>query len=123
MAKSKDPVVIWYNARCSKCREAQAMLEGEGCTIEYVHYLKESITKKQLKDVLARLGIKAQDLVRKKEGLYLKKFQNKKFTNEEWIQIMIENPVLIERPIVIDGYKAVIGRPPELVIDLVNRKK
>lgn len=123
MAKSKEPIVIWYNARCSKCREAMTLLEGEGCEIEVVSYLKDTITKKQLKDVLAKLGIKAQDLVRKKEELYLKKYDNKKFTNEEWIQILIENPILIERPIVIDGYKAIIGRPPELVVDLVNRKK
>ena len=50
------------------------------------------------------------------------KFKNKTFTNDEWIQILLENPILIERPIVIDGYKAVVGRPPELVVDLVNRK-
>lgn len=115
-------IQILYNPRCSKCREALSLLEGENCEIEIVEYLKDSITKKELKNILAKLGLKAVDIVRKKEELYLKKFQNKKFTNEEWIQVLLENPILIERPIVIDGYKAIVGRPPELVVDLINRK-
>jgi arsenate reductase (glutaredoxin) len=118
----KKKIQILYNPRCSKCREALSLLEGESCEIEIVEYLKESLTKKELKNMLAKLGLKAVDLVRKKEGLYLKKFKDKKFTNEEWIQILLENPILIERPIVIDGYTAIIGRPPELVVELLNRK-
>lgn len=114
-------IQILYNPRCSKCREALNLLEGESCEVEVIDYLKEKITKKELKSILAKLGVKAVDIVRKKEDVYLKKFKDKKFTNEEWIQILLENPILIERPIVIDGYKAVIGRPPELVVDLVNR--
>lgn len=115
-------VQIWHNTRCSKSREALGLLEGEGCEIEVKEYLKEKITKKELKDLLAKLGVKAEEIVRKKEDLFLKQYKGKQFTNDEWIQILIENPVLIERPIVIDGYKAVIGRPPELVVDLVHRK-
>lgn len=118
-----NKVIILYNPRCSKCREALSLLEGESCEVEIKEYLKESLTKKELKEILSKLGLKAVDIVRKKEELYLKKFQNKKFTNEEWIQILLENPILIERPIVIDGYKAIIGRPPELVVDLLHRKK
>lgn len=119
----KNKIQILYNPRCSKCREALSLLEGENCEVEIVEYLKETLTKKELKSILAKLGLKAFDIVRKKEELYLKKFNNKKFTNEEWIQLLIENPILIERPIVIDGYKAIVGRPPELVIDLLQRKK
>ena len=115
-------VTILYNPRCGKCREALSMLEGENCEIEVVEYLKNIPTKKELKMILSKLGLKAFDIVRKKEDIYLKKFKNKTFTNEEWIQLLIENPILIERPIVIDGYKAIIGRPPELVIDLLQRK-
>ena len=55
--------------------------------------------------------------------LRLKKFEKKKFEDEEWIQILIEHPELIERPIIIDGYKAVVGRPPEKIIELIKRKK
>lgn len=116
-------VQILYNPRCGKCREALSLLEGESCEIEVVEYLKNIPTKKEIKNILDKLGLKAFDIVRRKEVVYLEKFKNKTFTNDEWIQIMIENPILIERPIVIDGYKAIIGRPPELVIDLLQRKK
>lgn len=119
----KRKIQILYNPRCSKCREALGFLEGESCEIEIVEYLKDTLTKKELKNILSKLGLKAFDIVRQKETLFIKKFAGKKFTNEEWIQVLLENPILIERPIVIDGYKAIIGRPPELVIDLVNRKK
>jgi arsenate reductase (glutaredoxin) len=119
----KNKIQILYNPRCSKCREALSFLEGESCEVEIVEYLKDSLTKKELKNILSKLGLKAFDIVRQKEALFIKKFAGKKFTNEEWVQILLENPILIERPIVIDGYKAIIGRPPELVIDLVNRKK
>jgi len=116
-------VQILYNARCGKCRQALSLLEGENCEIEIIEYLKKIPTKKQLQNILDKLGLKAEDIVRKKEAIYLEKFKNKKFTNDEWIQLLIENPILIERPIVIDGYKAIVGRPPELVIDLLHRKK
>jgi arsenate reductase (glutaredoxin) len=116
-------VTILYNPRCSKCREALNILEDSHCEIELVEYLKVKLSKKQIKDILAKLGVKAFDIVRQKEELFQKKFKGKKFTNEEWIQILVENPILIERPIVIDGYKAIIGRPPELVVDLLKRKK
>ena len=115
-------VTILYNPRCGKCREALSILKNESCEIEIVEYLKNTPTKRELKLILSKLGVKAFDIVRKKEALYLEKFKNKTFTNEEWIQLLIENPILIERPIVIDGYKAIIGRPPDLVIDLLERK-
>lgn len=115
-------IQILHNPRCGKSREALALLNNEkNCEIEIIEYLKKTPSKKEIKLILSKLGLKAVDIVRKKEPLFLEKFKNKTFTNEEWIQILIENPILIERPIVVDGYKAVIGRPPELVIDLLNR--
>ena len=115
-------VQILHNPRCGKSREALKLLQDERCEIEIIEYLKNIPTKKELKNILDKLGLKAFDIVRKKEAVFLEKFKNKTFTNDEWIQILIENPILIERPIVIDGYKAIVGRPPELVIDLINRK-
>ena len=115
-------MIIYHNPRCSKSREALEILNAKSCEIEIREYLKKPPTKKELKELLAKLGCKAFDIVRKKEELFLKKFANKKFSEQEWIQILTEHPELIERPIVIDGYKAVIGRPPELVLDLINRK-
>ncbi|HWY37800.1 MAG TPA: arsenate reductase (glutaredoxin) [Bacteroidia bacterium] len=120
---AKRRITIFYNPRCSKCREAMDVLEGSNCEIEIVEYLKEIPTKKELKDLLAKLGLKPFDLVRTKESIFEKKFRNKKFTDAEWLQIIIENPILLERPILVDGYKAIIGRPVERVIELLNRKK
>src|ERR1700758_2190211 len=121
MAKRK--VTIFYNARCSKCREAMEVLKDSNCEIEIVEYLKEFPTKKELKDLLMKLGLKPFDLIRQKEEIFKKKFKNKKFTDAEWLQVIIENPILLERPIIIDGYKAVIGRPVEKIIELIVRKK
>ena len=116
-------MIIYHNPRCSKSREALDILHKNNCTVEIREYLKVPPTKKELKELIAKLNCRAFDLVRKKEELFIQKFKNKNFTESEWIQILSEHPVLIERPIVIDGYKAVIGRPPELVIDLIKRKK
>jgi arsenate reductase len=116
-------MIIYYNARCSKCREAVRLLEKNSCDFIIREYLKQPPSKKELKDLLMKLGCKPFDIVRQKEELFQKKFRNKKFTDNEWIQILTEHPELIERPIVIDGYKAIVGRPPELIIDLIKRKK
>lgn len=114
-------VQILHNPRCGKSREALKLLQAEGCEIEIIEYLKNIPTRKEIKNILDKLGLKAFDIVRKKEAVFLEKFKNKTFTNDEWIQILLENPILIERPIVIDCYKAIVGRPPELVIELINR--
>ena len=116
-------MIIYYNALCSKCREAVELLESNNCDFIIREYLKQPPTKKELKDLLAKLGCKPFDIVRQKEELFRKKFLDKKFTDNEWIQILTEHPELIERPIIIDGYKAIIGRPPEKIIELIKRKK
>ena len=116
-------MVIYYNPKCSKCREAVEILDGENCEIEIREYLKKPPTKKEIKELLAKLGCRPFDIVRQKEKLFQKKFKNKKFSDAEWIHLLCEHPILIERPIVVDGYKAVIGRPPSLVLELIRRKK
>lgn len=116
-------MIIYYNPRCSKCREALGLLEKNNCEITLKEYLKEPPTKKELVVLLKKLKCKAVDIVRKSEPLYKEKFADKKLTNAEWIKVLSENPILIERPIVIDGEKAVIGRPPVLVLDLLKKKK
>lgn len=108
---------------CSKCRDAVAVLKENNCKFTIREHLKKPPTKKELRELLAKIGCKPIDIIRKKESLFIKKFAKKKFEDEEWIQILIEHPELIERPIIIDGYKAVIGRPPEKIIELIKRKK
>ena len=116
-------MIIYYNAQCSKCREAEQLLLENNCDFIIREYLKQPPTKKELKELLAKLDCDPFDIVRQKEELFQKKFRNKKFSDEEWLQILTEHPELIERPIIIDGYKAIIGRPPEKIIELINRKK
>ena len=82
-------------------------------------YLETPPTKKELKDIIAKLGIKPEDLLRKSEAIYKEQFKGKSLTDAQWISAMIEHPKLIERPIVIKGSKAIIGRPPETVLDLL----
>lgn len=106
---------IYHNPRCRKSRETLALIEEEGVDYEVVEYLKEIPSKEELNQLLAKLNMKPEDLLRKGEKVFKENFKGKKFADEEWIQIMIENPKLIERPIVVKGNKAVIGRPPETV--------
>jgi len=116
-------MIIYHNPRCGKSREALGILENSHCEIRIREYLKSPPTKKELKELLAKLGCKAFEIVRQKEPLFIEKFLGKKFTDAQWIKILSENPILIERPIVIAGNKAIIGRPPELVLTLVKKEK
>ncbi|HQS67539.1 MAG TPA: arsenate reductase (glutaredoxin) [Sulfuricurvum sp.] len=111
-------IKIWHNNRCSKSRDALKLLKDQGMEIEIYNYLQESPSVDDIKDVLNKLGIKAKDLIRTKETLFnelgLKTIEDE----ETLIKAMAENPKLIERPIIITDTKAIIGRPPELVLAL-----
>ena len=113
-------VTLFYNPRCAKCREAYDILNGQGCEIEIVEYLKDTPTEKELKEVLKKLGLKPLDLLRKKETVFIEKYKGEKLTDARWIKVMTENPILIERPITIYGNKAVIGRPAERVVEILK---
>ncbi len=115
----KDVIKIMHNNRCSKSRCALDFLEKKKIDIEIVEYLKTPLTEKEIRSLLKMLGLKAPDIVRKGEDLFKQKFKNKKLTEAEWIKILAKNPVLIERPIIIKGNKAIVGRPPELVLDFI----
>ncbi|MDQ3108773.1 MAG: arsenate reductase (glutaredoxin) [Bacteroidota bacterium] len=82
-------------------------------------YTETPPTEEEIKAVLKKLGIKAEELIRKKEKIYKEKFEGKKMTEEKWIKAMVKFPVLIERPIVIKGNKAVIGRPTERILEII----
>ncbi len=106
-------ITIYHNNRCSKSRCALGILEEKGVDFEVREYLKEVPTVEELSVVLKKLGIKPEDLVRKNEAIYKDNYKGKTFSEEEWLQILTENPKLIQRPIVIKGDKAVIARPAE----------
>jgi arsenate reductase len=113
-------VKIFHNAKCAKSREAYAILKERDIAFETIEYLKTPLNQKQIAELLKMLGLKAEDIVRKKESLYKEKFADKKLSETEWIKILSENPILIERPIVVKNNKAVIGRPTENVIELLG---
>lgn len=86
-------------------------------------YLEIPPDKKELEALIQKLGCRASDLVRKTEPLYLGKFEARTLTESEWVNVLTENPVLIQRPIIVDGKQALIGRPPTLVLALIKRDK
>ena len=114
-----NKIIIFHNPRCTKSRETLCLIEEKGHKAEVIEYLKTSPSEKQLKEIIQLLKIKPEQLLRKKEPLFEKKFKNKKLSDAEWIKVMVKNPILIERPIVIKNKKAVIGRPPEKVLDIL----
>jgi arsenate reductase (glutaredoxin) len=114
---------IYHNPRCSKSRETLALLEQAGVTPRIVEYLKTPPTAAQLKAIVARLGIEPEQLVRKGEDVYKSEYAGKTLTAAQWIDAMVKHPVLIERPIVIRGKRAVLGRPPENVKKLTGAQE
>jgi arsenate reductase len=110
---------IYHNPRCSKSRQALDILRENNIEPEIIEYLKDIPTKSELETIIRLLGISPELLVRKGEVDYKDNFKGKSLSNEEWIQAMIDYPKLIERPIIMKGNKAVIGRPPENVLALL----
>lgn len=110
---------IYHNTRCSTSRKTLALIEESGVNPEIVEYLKDPLTEDELKDILNKLGMKAEEIIRKKEKLYKEEYKGKNLTDSQWIKVLVKNPILIERPIVVKGKKAVLGRPPENVKELL----
>ena len=109
---------IYHNNRCSKSREGLIILENSNQEFEVVNYIDSPPTKKELKEILSMLGFTPIQLVRKNESIWKENYKNKELSEDEIINAMIEHPKLIERPIVVSGSKAVIGRPPENIKSL-----
>ncbi len=116
---TKNAVTIYHNPRCSKSRQALQLIEERGVTVEVIRYLEDSPDRQTLREVLKKLGLSAKELVRKTESIYKEKYKGKELTEDEWIGAMVKHPKLIERPIVIKGNKAVVGRPPEKLLELL----
>ena len=115
-----ETIKIWHNPRCSKSRDSFKLLEEKGIASEVVKYLEDVPTKEELTELLKKLNMSARELMRTKEDVY-KELNLKDETSEEaLIEAMVANPKLIERPIVIRGDKAVIGRPIEKVVELIS---
>ena len=116
---NQETIRIYYNPRCSKCRDTAALLSERGYQIELIEYLKTAPGREELRDLLVKLGMKPQELVRKGEEIYKQNYAGRSLSDEEWLEAMLQHPVLIERPIVVRGDRAVVARPPEKVLALL----
>jgi len=113
-------IQILHNPRCAKSRETLKLLQASSTDIEIIEYLKDVPTVPNLEGIINKLGIKPIDLVRRGEAIFKEQFKGKSLTDREWVEAMVEYPKLIERPIVIKGDKAELGRPPERVLSLLK---
>ena len=113
--KQQEMIKIYHNNRCRKSREGLAILENSQQPFEIINYLENPPSRQELKDILKKLGISPNELVRKNEKLWKEDFKDKSLSDDQLIDIMVSNPKLIERPIVIYNENAIIGRPPEKI--------
>lgn len=104
---------IYHNPRCRKSRAGLEYLKAKTEEFEVIDYLKEGLTKEILDEILLKTNQEPYELVRTQEEQYKKELKGKNFTREEWIQIIIENPKLLQRPIVVAKHKALLAMPPE----------
>ncbi|MGI9532759.1 arsenate reductase (glutaredoxin) [Lutimonas sp.] len=110
---------IYHNPRCTKSRQGLALLKESGADFEVIEYLKNPLNESELKEILKKLNIPAIELVRKNEAVWKENFKNKDLSEAELIAAMVANPKLIERPIVVQGNTAVIGRPTEKIKEIL----
>ena len=112
-------IIIYHNPRCRKSRETLQLIQNEGYEPTIHNYLKEPLSREEIREILKLLNCKAESLVRKTESLFKDNYKNKELSEEQWISILVDHPKLIERPIVVKDDKAVVGRPPENVMSIL----
>lgn len=123
---SNDVIKFYHNPRCSKSRQALQLISSQNITLEIIKYLEEGISKPDLENVFNRLEIDRNNFLRKNEKVFKDLNINlKKISTSQLIKLIIENPIIIQRPLAIKYEKdvfidAVIGRPPEMVLNLLN---
>lgn len=113
-------VTIYHNPRCSKSRQTLALLEESGVAHEVIDYQKAPPTVAELKKILKKLGLKPKDILRTGDARYAELgLKERDVSDDELLELMVRNPILIERPIVVAGGKAALGRPPEAVLKIL----
>lgn len=117
---SAAKITIYQKPTCTTCREVYRLLKEKGVDFKSVDYYLNPISKTKLKEILQKMGIPASALVRTKDPLYKElKLNQKKLSEEEWINLMVEHPDLIQRPIVEKGTRAILARPPERLKEIL----
>ncbi len=112
-------IKIYHNPRCSKSRQGLAFLQNAKVDFEIIKYLETPPTADELQEIIAKLGIKPIDLVRTKEAIWKENYKGKEMTDKKVIEAMATYPKLIERPIVVNGDKAALGRPVENIEEVL----
>lgn len=115
-----DEITIYHNPRCSKSRSACQIVAERGVTARIINYLETPPGIDELRALLAKLGVPAADLVRRGEAVFKENYAGKTLSEDDWLAALVAHPILIERPIVVRGDRAVIGRPPEKVGELLD---
>lgn len=111
---------IYHNPRCSKSRQALALLEENGVAPKVIEYLKEPLTEQEIADILSKLGLQAKEIIRTGEQEYKTlSLKDKDLTDKALIALIAKHPKLLQRPIVVMNDRAVVGRPPENVLTLL----
>ncbi len=106
-------IQILHNPRCTKSREGLQFLQSEGLQPEEILYMDHPLSAEEIKTILKKLGIPAIDWVRKNEAIFKEEYKGKDLTDDQWVEAMAKHPKLMERPVIINGSIAVIGRPAE----------
>jgi arsenate reductase len=109
---------MYHNPKCSKSLKTLEIIIEKNKEVEIIEYLKNPPSKDELKEILKKLNMCPEEIVRKAEPIFKEKFKEKKFSKNEWINLLIEYPILMQRPIIVNRFLAVIGRPPENVLKL-----
>ncbi len=113
-------LTIYHNPRCSKSRQALALLTERGIEPEVIEYLRTPLTEAELRALLRKLGLKPAEILRTGEDVYKEKYKGRTLTDEQSLKALVESPILMERPIVVKGQHAVVCRPPEKILELLD---
>lgn len=113
-------ITIYHNPRCRKSRETLQLIEESGEDYEIIEYLKNPPTKDKLRELINKVNLPFDYFIRKNEAVFKENFKGKDFSEDQWLDILVENPKLIERPIVEKGDEAALGRPPDNVKQLFS---
>lgn len=113
--------ILYHKPNCSTSLETLKMLKAHGVKPQLRLYLEDPPTPTELNELLKKMGTRVKNLIRTKEPLYKDVYEGQKLTKKQWLKILSENPILINRPILIRGDRAIMGRPPEAVLELVDK--
>lgn len=115
-----ETITIYHNGECSKCRGALEIIQEKAIPHQVRWYLAEPLGKDELVALLGKLGLPPSGLVRKSEPLYTEQYEGKSLTEDEWLDVLATHPILMQRPVVEKGDRAIIARPPERVFEILN---